>query len=315
MTGQRSEVRDDLIMFAVIVVWGVNYAVVKAALGVMHPHVLNAVRMLASALAVGGVYFATHRRAFVAVAAPVRRHPVRVVLVALLGYFVYQAAFILGLDRTLAGSAALIMASSPVWTAVMSSALGYEQIPRAAWGALALAFSGTTTVILAGSLQVSFGEAVLVGNLIILVAAMVWGAYTVLSRPLVQKMPVYGFTFLSVVIALPFLLALAVPYVGDVEWHLVSPLMWFGIILSGAFSTGLGVALWNASVRRIGPAHTAVFSNLTPFVAVLSSWLFLGERIFPAQVAGGVLILVGLFLMRRIRRRVASVPLPVTAAR
>jgi len=111
------------------------------------------------------------------------------------------------------------------------------------------------------------------------------------------------------------MLGIAVPYVGSVDWTGVSSLMWVGILLSGGLSTGLGVAVWNDSVRRIGPAHTAVFSNLTPFVAVLSSWLFLGEKIFPAQIVGGALILSGLVLMRRIRRRASTVPMPPTAPR
>lgn len=307
--------RHDVLMVLVIVVWGVNYVIVKAALGVMHPHVLNAVRMGFSALALGGVYRYMRTRGEAGLRTAFRRRPARVVLVSLLGYFFYQAAFIVGLDRTLAGSAALIMASSPVWTAVFSSLLGYERIPRAAWLALLVAFSGTVSVVLAGSAEVSFGTEVLVGNLVVLFAAMLWGGYTTSSRPLVNELPVFGFTFLSVAIALPFMAALGAPYAADVEWSRVSVPMWIGIVFSGAFSTGLGVAVWNASVRRIGPAHTAVFSNLTPFVAVLSSWVFLDERIFPAQILGGALILTGLVLMRRIRRRAAPVPLPPTAPR
>lgn len=315
MSGSAPDWKHDAVMILVIVVWGINYVIVKAALEVMHPHVLNAIRLTVSALAVGMVHVLTQRRAIARLAGPFRRHRARVILVSLLGYFLYQAAFILGLDRTLAGSAALIMASSPVWTAVTSSGLGYERIPRSAWAALLVAFSGTAVVVLSGTADVSFGATALIGNIIVLVAAMMWGMYTTLSRPLVHEMPVYGLTFLSIAIALPFMIGISIPYIGGVEWSGVSPLMWSGIALSGGFSTGLGVAVWNASVRRIGPAHTAVFSNLTPFVAVLSSWLFLGEQIFPAQIVGGMLILTGLVLMRRIRRRSAALPMPPTAPR
>ena len=67
-------------------------------------------------------------------------------------------------------------------------------------------------------------------------------------------------------------------------------------------STGIAYSLWNRSVRALGAARTAAFSNLVPVVALTVAWVYLGEQPRALQLAGGALVVAGLLMWRTVRR-------------
>lgn len=298
--------RAETALLFVIFVWGVNFPVVKAVLEVMHPHVLNTFRFLVSAFVLGGIY--AYRRARVGQPfwQPLRDHPFQIAGLGLLGFLVYQLCFILGLDRTTAGNAALIMASSPLWTAVTGFALRTESLQPRSWFALMVVLAGAIVIVLGGGGSVDFGSETFVGNVIMLAAAVAWGAYTALNKPALRYVSATGLTFLGLLFALPFLFAVGVPHYADVAWHRVTMLHWAAILFSGGLSTGVAIALWNNSVNSVGASETAVYGNLVPIVALISSFLLLNEAITISQVVGGVFVIGGVLVMRRARGFVAA---------
>ena len=99
--------------------------------------------------------------------------------------------------------------------------------------------------------------------------------------------------------ALPILGGLGVFTLSETLWASVSAKTWLALLFSGGLSTGLAYALWNISVRRLGPSQTAAFSNLVPFVALVATYFLLGEPITLIQIGGGVMIVGGLVILRR----------------
>ncbi len=299
--------RAEAALVLVILIWGFNFPVVKAVLQVMHPHVLNAFRFVASAAVLGGLYVYRRRRRRLPLWKPLRDHPFQIVGLGLLGFLLYQLCFILGLDLTTAGNAALIMASSPLWTALTGFALRTERLRMGSWLALVVVLVGAVIIVLGGSKTIDFGSDTFVGNLIMLGAALTWGVYTALNKPALSYVSATGLTFLGLLFALPFLFALGAAFYETVEWHRVTALHWGAILYSGGLSTGLAIALWNNAVNRVGASDTAVFGNLVPVVALLSSFFMLGEPITFSQVAGGIFVIGGVMAMRR-ARRIAPAP-------
>ncbi len=303
MSGSSSSWKHDAALLFVVVVWGVNFPVLKAALGVMHPHVINIFRFAVSAAALGGLYIARRRhsdeRDFFD---PIRRHPFTIVGLGLLGFVLYQLCFIIGVNNTTAGSAALIMAAAPLWTALISRIAGYERLGRASWLGLAVSLIGTMAVVWAGAQDVTLGGS-LYGNLIMLLGAVLWGAYTAFNKSIVHDVSPTGATFFGIMVALPFLIGIGIPYLDTVEWARVTAWVWVAIVFSGGLSTGIAFAIWNTAVKNVGASNTAVYSNLVPFVALLGGVLFLNEAVTLIQLIGGVLIVGGLLLMRRDRRQ------------
>ena len=237
--------------------------------------------------------------------APMREHGRIVVVLGLLGYVLYQWCFIVGVNVTSAGSAALIVSSSPIWTAVIARMVGMEQLPLGAWGGLALSLAGTILVVVAGHGAPDFASDTLFGNALMLVGALLWAAYTVLSRPVLKAgVSATGLAFFCIALSLPVLWGLGWGELDQVDWANVTPTVWAAILFSGGFSTGIAYAFWNTAVQRVGPSATAIYNNLVPVVALASGVVLIGEAVTLYQLLGGALIIGGLVLMRRVRRRV-----------
>jgi drug/metabolite transporter (DMT)-like permease len=294
--------QSEAALLFVVLVWGINFAVVKSVLQILHPHVLNAFRFVFAATALGALYVHRRRRLGLPLLQPLRDHALQLAGLGILGSVVYQILFILGLNNTTAGNASLIMASSPLWTAVTGYVFGFESLRRSSWLALLVVLAGAVVVAAGGAHEIDFSSRTFRGNIIMIGAAICWGAYTAFSKPALQYVSATGLAFLSLLFALPILFGIAVPHLADVPWREITTLHWAAIVYSGALSIGVSIAIWSNAVDKVGASETAVFGNLVPIVAVLSSFLLLGESIHAAQVAGGALVIGGVVAMRRARR-------------
>jgi drug/metabolite transporter (DMT)-like permease len=289
----------DFLLLLVVLVWGLDFAVLKWALAAMHPHVANALRFVVSAGVLGTVYGVRCWQAGTSVLAPMRADWRAVVPLGLLGFGAHQAAFVVGLNHTTAGSAALIMATNPLWTAVLGWALGTERLGRGGWSGLLVALAGAGLVIAAGASGSAVGGGTIFGNGMMLVAAGLWGGYTALAKRLVDRASILATTFFGVLAALPVLLAVGAVYAPTVSWGAVDGWVVGALLFSGGLVVGLMFVLWNRGVRRVGSSNTAVYYYLVPLVALVAGVVLLDEPITVWQIAGGGLIIGGLVLVRR----------------
>ena len=108
-----------------VAIWAANFSIVKQALEHIGPLAFNALRFPFAALV---VVAALRLRGRLPLPRPGGR--LRVVLLGLLGNVVYQGFFIHGLALTRAGTASVILAGTPVITALLSAAVGHERIDR-----------------------------------------------------------------------------------------------------------------------------------------------------------------------------------------
>lgn len=305
---RSSDLKYDLGLLVSVLVWGINFAVVKAVLAVMSPHAMNLFRLTISAVTLGLLYALQQRKKGEPFWAPVREFGGQLLALGLLGFLFYQLCFIIGVSLTKAGSAALIMASSPLWTALIGHVVGFDKVPRAAWLGLLATLAGAIVIVLGSSNAIDFSNDAFLGNSLMMLAAVLWGAYTAFSKPVSRHATPVSISFLGLLFALPFLIALGIPELDTVIWSEVNYWIWIAILFSGALSTGITVAIWNTAIRAVGPSQTAVYGNLVPVIALISSFFLLGETVSWVQGLGGVLIIGGLLLTRRSRQpRIAVV--------
>ncbi len=71
------------------------------------------------------------------------------------------------------------------------------------------------------------------------------------------------------------------------------------MVFSALFAVVIGYLIWYTSVQRVGNARTAVYSNLSPVVAIIFAWLTLGDALGPLQLLGAAIVLIGLVVTRR----------------
>jgi len=172
----------DVLLVLAVLIWGINFPVIKGPMEVLHPHVVNVLRFVFSGLVLGAFHYRAQRRAGEGFFEPLRHHGKALVGLSLIGYVLYQACFILGVANTQAGMAALIIASAPLWTALITQIQGTEQLKAWGWGSLAVTISGTLLVVFQDDTALATDGTSLFGNLMMLGAAFCWGAYTALSK-------------------------------------------------------------------------------------------------------------------------------------
>jgi len=285
--------RVDLGLIVTIVIWGVNYAAIKAALRELHPLGFNALRFLLATITLGAL-----ARGLGALRAIPRPDLIRLALLGLLGNTVYQLIFIQGIARTTAANASLIMSSCPMLVALLASALGRDRLSPLAWAGVALAVGGLV-LLLSGGAGHGFATGNLRGDLLILASAATWAAYTVLADGVMARTPALPATLVTFIAGTPPLLLLALPALARQEWAAVGWRGWSGLAFSGVLAIGIAYMLWNAGLAAIGGARTAVYQNFTPVVAAGFAWITLGERWTAPQFAGAAAVLVGIALTRR----------------
>lgn len=296
------EVWTDLGLVFLAVIWGLNFIVVKVALDLLHPLAFNALRF---PLACITLLILVRLRG--AVVVPERRDIGPLILWGLLGNVAYQLFFIFGLDRTGAGNAGVLLATTPVWTIILSAALGHERPTLAVWLGAGLTLSGMLLVILGGGGTVQLGGNSIWGDLLLIGGAMTWAVYTVGSRNLVMRYGSIQVTAWTVWIGTAVLVPLGVPALVAAPPFQLPAMAWGGIAYAGILAVGIAYALWNRGVRRLGNTRTAIYSNLVPVVALTAAWFWLDEVPTALQLSGASLILAGI-LLARLKRRVGSAP-------
>lgn len=290
---------SDVSLLSVAVIWGINIPLMKIGLEQLNVYVFNAVRLTVSALVLAGFAIREIRQGRL----PTRDIPWgKVCLYGVLAAGIYQLLFLLGVARTTSGNTALIMATVPMWTALLARLFLDERLKSIAWTGLVIALFGTI-IVATQSGEVTVSQTHVLGNAIILGAALIWSGGTAYSRPLLQQISPMQLSATAAVIALPLHWFVAW---GELENNLpvLQSLDLWGILLfSGVLSSGLALPMWNFGVRQAGAAHAAIIQNLIPVIAILAAWISRGETATSTQMIGGALILGGLVLMRRGREK------------
>jgi drug/metabolite transporter (DMT)-like permease len=279
--------KADVGLLLTVLIWGVNFSVVKAALAYIPPLAFNAFRLAGATLILLLLVPLGPKTTLT------RREFWQVCLLGVVGHTGYQLAFILGIHVTSAGNSALMLAMTPVMVAVIGTLIGWEKVGAGAWLGIFLSVFGVYLVMASQS----SGDG-LMGDLLVLLATLCWSAYTVAGRGLVGKHGPIKVTAYSMVFGTILFLPFAVPSLAGLTPHQVPWTAWAGTAFSFVFAISVAYFFWYYGVSRVGPTRTAIYSNLTPVIALGTSFLALGEDIVVEQIAGAAVILLGIHLVR-----------------
>jgi drug/metabolite transporter (DMT)-like permease len=280
-------------MLMTILFWAVNLSMIKIGLRDLSPHGFNAIRLSIAALAFL-LLLAVRRQTF----RLTRGDGWRAVGLGILGIAAYQVFFIQGISRTNASTTSILLGTSPIFIALLSTALGQERIHWAAWLGIAISFAGCLVVVSGDNGGLAFSWRGLQGVALILVANLCWAAYTVFSKPVLDRNPPFKLAALSTVAGTILYLPFALRDVAAIDWHRITWEGWGAILYSGLISIVLCFAVWYHSLRKVGSAKTGIYSNLTPIFASAFAVIFLGEDISGIQAAGAAIVLAGVYLTR-----------------
>ncbi len=273
----------------VIIIWGFNFSFVKWIISRVPPLAFNVVRFSLASLLVLTV---------LKVKEGWKSMPpldlLKMGALGILGHTIYQIFFINGLSLTTAGNTSLLIATSPIWTALVSAVLKKDELTRKAWLGIVMAFAGVFLVTIGGEGELSFGGSKTTGDLLTITAALALSLYTVLSRDLLERYSPLRLTAVTMLFGMGGLWVYAGRKVVAQNWASLSLTSWGVIIFSAIFAVVVGYVVWFTAVRTIGPTRAAVFNNMTPIVAFSVAFILLGEPVGWLQVLGGVTVISGI---------------------
>jgi drug/metabolite transporter (DMT)-like permease len=281
----------DALLLGMSVIWGANFSVVKFATARVAPLAFNGARVALAASAL---------MAIVAVAGgprPSRRDALALLGLGVLGNGLYQVCFIEGVARTRAGNAALVLAATPAFIALIGRLLRVERVSRRGWMGIALSLAGIALVTF-GAARGTVGRGTLAGNLLVLGGALCWSLFTVLVKPLsarVDPLRVGALTMLGGAVPLA---VVAAPSIAAQEWERAGAGVWGALLYSGLGALVVAYLIWYRGVRVLGPTRTAMYGNLQPLTALLVAWAALGEVPTAWQGLGIAMVIAGVLLTR-----------------
>jgi drug/metabolite transporter (DMT)-like permease len=293
MTPSRRDLPPELGLLLLAAIWGINFTVVKVVLRELDPLALNALRFPLAAAALGLLVRGTPGPHL-----PDRTDVGRLILLGILGNVGYQICFIIGIDWTLAGNASLLLATTPVWTVILSSAAGHERPGVWVFAGIAGTFAGMVLVVVGRGDGLALDSETFRGDLLIIVASILWSIFTVAGRTPIRRYGALRVTTWTVWIGTPILVLMGLPSLARTELSAVPMPVWAGVVYAGLLSIGLAYLLWYRGVQKLGNSRTAIYSNLVPVAALITAWIWLREVPTPLQLVGAAVILAGLSLAR-----------------
>ena len=274
--------------------FGSAYPVAKPIVGVIDPFVFSAARYLVAGtiLMLGVAIFAGGK--FL----PPRRDLVRLTIAGFLGFAVFQGLWGVALDLTTASKAAVLVSTTPIFGALIQAAEG-QRLPAPAWAGIAVAFAGVFCVINNSFTTLNVAGGSLLGDAMFVGIAGVWALYGALSRPVIARIGAVRTAAWSALLGSLFLLPLAVPGLVRQEWGNVDPSLAVNFAHVALIIGCLGMLTWNGGLKHLGLARMTVWLYLTPVSAMLLANILLGEFPTPPQIAGALLVVLGVFLTQR----------------
>ena len=231
-----------------------------------------------------------------------------VCVLGLSGVFAYNALFFQGLKTITAAKAALILAVNPVVIALAAALLFREKISARQALGIAASLAGVVVVVADGSplrllkTGVGPGEAAMFG------AMAAWAFYSLLGKRLLAGIAPLAAVWLANGFGAAALVLAAFAVETPAVLVQVPAATWAGLLFLGVVSSGIANTWYYQGIARVGAARAANFINLVPVFAALLGWIFLGETLTLPQLLGGVLVLAGVTLVNRRKKRPEKIP-------
>lgn len=230
---------------------------------------------------------------------PPKNQIIRLLLLGFTGVFCYNICFFNGLKYIEAGRASLIIALNPMAITVGAVLLFGERLSPLQYLGLFISLIGAIFVISNGDISVllsggfGFGEAAIVG------CVLSWASYSIIGRSVLTDMSPLSAVFYSALFGAIMLFLVTLKDFTLLAMTGYSLDAWLSLLFLGIFGTAIGFSLYYHAIRTIGSARSGVFINLVPLFSILLAWLILDESIKGSVLAGGIILLFGVYLTNR----------------
>jgi drug/metabolite transporter (DMT)-like permease len=278
-----------------VVVWGASFIATKVVLRDISPVTIVWLRFAMGVLILGMAVVVRKQFSLLN-----RNEWLYFALLGFLGITFHQWLQSNALKTSEASTTAWIVSTTPVFMAILGWIVLKEKLPWIKIAGILLAFFGVLLVVYDGDLSaISLGTFGKPGDILILISAINWTIFSVLSRRGLKTHPATLMMFYVMVLGWVFtsFLFFATGNVSEVSRLTVNG--WLGITFLGVFCSGLAYIAWYDALQALTTAQTGVFLYIEPLVAVVVAFFLLEEPITLSSLLGGAVILFGVWLVNR----------------
>jgi drug/metabolite transporter (DMT)-like permease len=282
------------VAFAVIV-WGASFIATKLALRDLAPVTVVWLRFAIGVIILGIATILRHQFKL-----PQKKELLYFSLLGFLGITFHQWLQSTGLVTAQASTTAWIVATTPIFIAILSWLFLHEKINWVQIIGIILAAMGVILVVSKGDISTlinnHFGEP---GDILVMISALNWAVFSILSARGLQKHPATQMMFYVMLIGWIFT---SVLFFYNQNFADIKNLTWTSLIsigFLGIFCSGLAYIAWYDGLKAVPATQIGAFLYLEPLVAVFVAWLVLGEYMLSITLLGGVIILLGVRLVQK----------------
>ncbi|SMC40605.1 EamA domain-containing membrane protein RarD [Papillibacter cinnamivorans DSM 12816] len=267
-----------------IVFWSLAYVFTRLALRYFSPFSLGFLRYLTASVVLLILAFAWK------VKPPEKKDLPWFIVAGASGFFLYMIAFNIGCVTVSSSTSSVIIALTPVITALLARFTIKETLRPLQWAAIGVSFAGVLVLtVLRGGLVVNGGIAWLVA------AAALLSVYNLLQRRLTRVYSALQTSMFSIFMGTAMLTLFLPGAISDLKSAPAVSFLY--ILILGVFSSTVAFIAWSKAFAKA--KNTSSVSNymfVTPFLASLMGLLIAGEPVDAATVIGGAVIIGGLLL-------------------
>ncbi|MFZ2259722.1 threonine/homoserine efflux transporter RhtA [Luteococcus japonicus] len=288
------QLRASLALVGSMLLFAASYTMTKVALVDLGPMTLGAVRFLLATAVIAAVI--SIRRGW---QRPTRDDARTLAVGGLLGVTAYFALENLGVHWATATDATLLAVAIPAIIAVCDVLANGAVIARRGWLGIAVAMVGAGFIVFGAPISTEAGPRRLWGALLILLAGVAWAFYTFATRDVATR-----YSSWTTVLWQDGAGALAFIPLALLEapgWHRPTRMVptLAAVLALTLLCSVLAMVLYAIAVRQLPTALVAASINLEPIFGLLIAVVVLGERVSPAQMLGGVVVVCGVWLTHR----------------
>jgi drug/metabolite transporter (DMT)-like permease len=278
-----------------VAAWAASFIATKIALREIAPAAVVWLRFGIGILVLAG--FVTVRRQWVRV--PVRELR-RFALLGLFGIAFHQWLQSTGLLTAQASTSAWIIATSPVFIALLGWLLLHEKLGLIHVGGMMIAAGGVLLVVTHGDLGMlasgRFGEP---GDILMLISSVTWALFSVYSRHGLRLHSPTLMIFFVMAFGWLFSCPLFVLRGSPAQIMHLSVNGWIAILFLGVFCSGVGYIYWYDALKIISVSRVGALLYLEPLIAAAVAAVILGEPVLLISIVGGGLILLGVWMVNK----------------
>jgi drug/metabolite transporter (DMT)-like permease len=279
---------DFRIIIAIIftlIFWASAFAGIRAGLKSYSPENLVLFRFLTASIILLAYAIITR------MPLPEKRDLPAILFMGFIGITVYHLTLTYGELKVTAGSASLLIASGPIFTAILAIIILKEKVKIWGWIGILISFLGVSLVAWGESKGIRFEPAAF----LIVLAAISTSLYFVLQKPFLKKYSPLKFASYTIWSGTFFQIFFSPGLFQSIKNAPIEATL--AVIYLGIFPAALAYVTWAYVLSRIPASLAASYLYLSPILAILIAWIWLGEVPYFLSLIGGSLTLIGVIIV------------------